>query len=416
MENIRLKSEPVVTVNKNFKKCMLFVSFPIYDVDYIKISILKKMVFDKSSIYNTDKKIYEVNVNNYCLSYSGRIVSYGNNYFLELMLFYPCYDSLGIDVLEDNLKFINEIIYNPYLEDGTFPEKDINDIKNIIKNNIAMNFNDGLWYFKYKNDKIIDEDNYLNSEMLDDPSLLDGITSYDIYDLYKNIISRPPIVFLMGNVDECKAKDSIKRILLDNKFSDIEFENKYRYYAKNIISTPHEITENVKFKSTGIAYNYKVRNLKDEKDIALLKIIKMLFYSTSSSYLYDIFRRDNDLVYRCGTYCYSTFGSLTLWVMTGSKNIDIVKNIFDNILNDINDINFIEEKLKLIKDEVKLDDDLCKESIYKTLMVDFDKYIGFCKKSFYEYIKDINTLDVKEFIDNRLVLVSKYIGVGEEDE
>ena len=416
MENIKLKGEPVVIVNKDFKKCMLFISFPIYNADYAKISILKKMAFDKSAVYNTDKKIYEVNVNNYCLSYSGRIISCGNNYFLELILTYPCYDCINIDVLDDNLKFIKEIIYNPYLEDGAFPTKDIEDIKSIIKNNINMHFNDGMWFFKYKNDKNIDEDDYLMSSTLENPSLLDSITSYDIYELYKDIISRPPIVFLMGNVDECKAKDSIKRILLDNKLSDIEYENKYRYYAKDIPCIPDEITESVKFKSTGIAYNYKVRNLDSEKDIALLKLVKMLFYSTSSRLLYDVFRKDNDLVYRCGAYVYSTFGNLTLWVMTGNNNIDIVKNIFDNILNVVNDINFIEGKLKLIKEELKLDVDLSKESIYKTLMIYVDKYIGFCEKSFYEYIKDINATEIKDFIDNRLVLVSKYIGVGEDNE
>ena len=52
-----------------------------------------------------EKKIYEVNINNYCLSYYGRIMEIGNTYFLELALYFPSYDSLGKDVLEDNLKF-----------------------------------------------------------------------------------------------------------------------------------------------------------------------------------------------------------------------------------------------------------------------------------------------------------------------
>ena len=37
--------------------------------------------------------------------------------------------------------------------------------------------------------------------------------------------------------------------------------------------------------------------------------------------------------------------------------------------------NFIEDKLPLIKEEYKLDDDLVKEKLYDTLMQDVDKYI-----------------------------------------
>lgn len=410
------KNEPIVIVNKDFKRCILFISFPIEEATDVLIAILKSMAFDRSAIYDTDKKIYEININNYCLSYRGEVTSIGNNYFLELTLSFPCYDSLGKDVLLDNLKFVREIIYNPYLEDGKFPIRDIEDIKSIIKNNVNRNFKDALWYFRYRNDKIIDEDNYLRDIVADDPNLLDNITSDDIYNLYKKIISRPPIVFLIGNVDRFSAEKKIREILLNDKKEYVVFEKKYNYYCKNISNIPEEIIEKVNFKSTGLAYNYKVKDLKDEKDIALLKIIKMIFNSTSSRLLYDTLRRDNDLVYRCGAYVYSTFGSLTIWAMIGKDNIDNVKINFDKLMKDISDINFIEEKLNLIKEEIKLDDDLVKENIHTILMRSVDKYIECKEKTFYEIIKDISSLEVKRFIDNRLVLVSKYIGVGEEDE
>ena len=37
-------------------------------------------------------------------------------------------------------------------------------------------------------------------------------------------------------------------------------------------------------------------------------------------------------------------------------------------------------------------------------------------KKYYDVIKDITASEVKDFIDNRLVLVSKYIGVGDDNE
>ena len=82
MDTFRKSNEPIIIQNKDFKKCILFISFPIKENNEAKIRVLRSMAFDKSATYNTDKKIYEVNINNYCLSYYGRIVAIGNINFL----------------------------------------------------------------------------------------------------------------------------------------------------------------------------------------------------------------------------------------------------------------------------------------------------------------------------------------------
>ena len=110
------KNEPLIIKNKDFKRCIIFISYPIIDYKEEELRILEKIAFDRSKKYDTNKKIAVVNINNYCLSYRSKISFIGNSSFLEFTLSYPSYDCLGIDVLEDNLKFIKEIIYDPYLE------------------------------------------------------------------------------------------------------------------------------------------------------------------------------------------------------------------------------------------------------------------------------------------------------------
>ena len=104
-------NEPIIIQNKDFKTCILFISYPIEEEDEAKLRILRNMPFDKSAKYDTEKKMYEVQVNNYCLSYYQRIVVLGKAPFLELAVYFPSKNSLGKDVLEDNLKLIKEIIY-----------------------------------------------------------------------------------------------------------------------------------------------------------------------------------------------------------------------------------------------------------------------------------------------------------------
>ena len=266
-----------------------------------------------------------------------------------------------------------------------------------------------MWYFKYRNDKIIDEDEYLASKVNESPNLLDEVTPEILYNLYKETISSSPLIFLIGNIDVDSAKKKIKEVLLDNKQEEIVFEKKYKHYCKNIPNVPEEIIEKTAFKSTGVAYNYKVKDLKNEKDIAVLTIVKNLLNSNSSRLIYDILRKDNDLVYRCGAYCYSTFGTLTLWAITGKDNIDNVKINFEKIMKEISNIDFIKEKLELLLEEFKLDDDLIKENIYSILMQDVDKYIECKKETLYKLTKNITPKEVKYFIENILILSSKFI-------
>lgn len=409
-------NEPIVIKNKDFKTCILFISYPIEEEDEAKLRILRNMPFDKSAKYDTEKKMYEVEVNNNCLSYYQRIVVLGKASFLELAVYFPSKNSLGKDVLEDNLKLIKEIIYNPYLENGTFPLKEINDIRQVIKNNINRKFKDAMWYYGYKNDKVIDEDDFLVLKTDENPDILDYVTPENLCVLYKKIISRSPITFLIGDVSVEESKQKIKEILLGNKEERVVFKKRYTNYAKDIHSTPKEVVETTSFKSTGVYYNYKVKDLTNEKDIALLKIVKNLLSSNSSRLLFDQLRKENDLVYRCGAYTYGSFGSLTLWAITGKDNITKVQEEYEKVMNAISDIKFIEEKLPLIKEEYKLDDDLVKEKLYDTLMQEVDKYIEAKEKTFYEIIKDITPEEVKSFITNRLSLVAKYTGVGEENE
>lgn len=416
MDIFAKNNEPIIIKNTNFKKCILFISFPIECHEDELLMVLKNMAFDKSNTYNTDKKIYEINVKNYCLFYRGMITKIGNNYFLELVLHYPSEKSLGKNVLEDNLKFLKDLIYNPYLENGSFSKKEVNDIIDIIKNNIHRNFKEASWYYDYKNDKIIDKDNYLISKVYEDPSLLDKVTPERLYELYKEITNSSPLIFLIGDVNEEKDRKLIKDILLDNKLGTISFLKKYHNFTEVSSLKVKEVKETTKFKTSCLYYNYKVKDMNSERDIAILKIIRNLLDSGQSRILFDNLRKDNDLVYRCGAYVYSSFGSLTLWAFTGKNNIEKCDSCFSEVMKKITDIDFITKKMSLILERAKLEKELMTEKIYDILMEEIDKYIEYKTNSFYDNIKDITPKEVKDFIENRLVLVSKYVGVGEENE
>ena len=196
---------------------------------------------------------------------------------------------------------------------------------------------------------------------------------------------------------------------------EVENKKKYNYYAKKIVDRPNIIKENTNFKSSYISYNYKVKDIVDYHDVALLGVVKCLLNSTKSRVVFDVLRTARGLVYKCGAYYYKSFGTLSVWASTGKKNIDKCDASIDYIMKNINNIDFIKEKLPLIKEQAKDTDLLNSEDIYNILMEKIDYYIGVLECTFYDAIKDITPEMVQNFIDNRLVLVSKYIGVGTDE-
>lgn len=402
-------NEPLVIKNNDFKRCIIFISYPIIDYREEILKILERIAFNRSNKYNTDQKIAVVNINNYCLSYDSKIAFIGNSPFLEFSLSYPSYECLGEDVLEDNLNFIKEIIYNPYLEDGVFPKNKVEDAITFYKNNVDRISTDFFSYYDYKNDLLIDENDYLISKVFKNPSLLDNVTPKGLYDTYNKIISGSPLVYLIGNVDIDKSKELIKKILLNNKISKVRFKMDYYVYAKCIPDKVDVITEDSSFSTVGVYCNYKVRNINSVRDTVLLSVVKNLLYSNVSNILFDSLRKDNDLVYRCYTR-YTKFGTLTLASFTDKGNFKMIFDIYNDVMKVIEDINYIEDKLPLIIENARIDNELSKENLGDILYEHIDKHLEYVKDKYYDILKTITKEEVSDFIKNRLVMVSKYVG------
>lgn len=404
-------NNPVVIYNKNFMECVLVISFPIknYREEYLKV--LDYVVCGKSGKYNTDKKKYLAVIDNYLLSCNGGISFIGNSPFLEYRLSFPSYNCLGVDVLERNLLFIKELIYDSI----DFTEDRIDDIKFVVKGNISRQFKDAFWYYDYKNSELIDENNFLVSRFMKNFDLLDSVTSDSLFEFYKSIISEAPIVFLAGDVP-LGSEDIIKRVFLDNKICNICFEKKYDCFCRNISPKTIVTREKTLFKTSALYYTYKVKDMKSDRDRALLMIVKWLISSKDSDVLYDVLRSKNNLVYRCFSDCYLNFGALIIKAFTDKENIDLVCTLYNEIMLKISDVCYISEKLPLFAKQVLIDKKLKREKIWDILFEEVDNFFEHDVDSILQLTLDITSSEVSDFITNRLILTNIYIGEGDSGE
>lgn len=49
-------NEPLVIKNNDFKRCIIFISYPIIDYREEILKILERIAFNRSNKYNTDQK------------------------------------------------------------------------------------------------------------------------------------------------------------------------------------------------------------------------------------------------------------------------------------------------------------------------------------------------------------------------
>ena len=405
------ENAPIVMYNNNFRECILYISYPIYDYKDEFLKVLENVICDKSIKYDTDKKKYLAIIDNYLLSCNGRISFLGDTPFLEFKVSFPSYNSLGVDIFKNNLLFIKELIYNAL----SFKEDRVNDIKTIIKENINKRFKDAFWYYDYMNDKLIDEGNFLVSNVILNPDLLDNVNSENLFDFYQKIISGSPFVFLIGDV----ANDSeriIKDVFLDGVIKNVSFEKRYSHFCKNINSEVDVFREKTCFKTSAVYYSYKVRDMESDRDRVLLLIIKMLISSSDSDVLFDTLRSKNNLVYRCSCSYYRSFGSLVMKAFTDKENISLVQSLYNDIMIRISDINYINEKLPLFVKRNDMIRKIDKEKIWGLLVIEIDKFFEYDMDNVLDIMKTITPLEVSNFIKDRLVLTNIYIGEGDNNE
>ena len=88
----------------------------------------------------------------------------------------------------------------------------------------------------------------------------------------------------------------------------------------------------------------------------------------------------------------------------------MIFDIYNDVMKVIEDINYIEGKLPLIIENARIDNELSKENLGDILYEHIDKHLEYVKDKYYDILKTITKEEVSDFIKNRLVMVSKYVG------
>lgn len=416
MKDIKMKSSPYILKNTDFRTIQFRVIFPFLrkDEEIAHVDMLPAMLHNLSMKYPSEelfslecKKLYILSA--FCLK-----TVYCNMCYFEFNLSVPDEDALEDGLLEKQLEFFSEMIYNPYVKNNHFLEFEVDREKKNFKKDIDNALKSASLYSNIKVKELIDDVGVYSSSIFNHINQIDEVTPESLYNFYLDKVkNNQPIIFVMGNVNKKKINNLCNKYLYRNKFNDKYFSVDVDNYFKPRKKT-NNAEEDSNFKNSIITYVYKVKDMSYDDEI-LLNVCRDLLTSLSSRLLNKKLRDDNDLVYSSTVNVSLKYG---LFIITSSINknmVDIVKEKILEVINDLKDEEMVSPYLDNIKERFRvslirrLDN---KNSLFKEFVIT-ELGLDISEEEYYKKLLKVKTSDISSFID-RLVLDTVYF-LKEED-
>lgn len=396
--------------NKNFHTTLInfIYEFKIKKEEIIALSIITKLFNKTNNIYKDEKSFQKEKLNRYIIYYNCLNQGINDVYFLNFSLLIPSQNVINEDMLENQIMFLLDSIYNNNLSDETLFEKEKKLYTETLLNG-------------YKNIEFIAEKNLL--DILDDDAVfnklkyrdLDNINCLnldDILNFYNKYIKNvKPKIFVNGNIDTNKLNDIIHNYF--NKLNLVPYKIIKDY---NIFYNDNNYIEKIdksKFYQSILYYVYNVRDYK-EKDFYKLYLINLLLSSGSSGLLLSILRKKSNLVYTASSYSMLKNGLLFIKVSTEKRNIDLCLLMIKELINDLNNIDKYKENINNIVTKLELEKERELDNFYITSNDVVNEYFKTDIKTSdeIEIIKNISLDELKNFV-TRLNIVCQYVLKGD---
>ena len=344
-----------------YKSIYLSISFrkPIKKEEITKYNILFNVLFSGCKKYPTDKElnIEKENLYNASILYNTQRLGNYSHTYIDLNILSDKYTEKNN--LNNALKLIREILFNPLVEDDHFNKKIVQREKKLHKE-ILLSIKDNPSYYAhikaketYGKESVI---SYRKEGYIKD---LNTINEYNLYEFYKHVINNSLIDFyVVGNID---FKEITK--LIDENFNIINNNVNYKenYYLEETgRKKENSKTEKINNTQTQLVMIYKPQNITKRQRHYILPALAGILGGNPSSKLFKIIREEKSLCYTIGSG-YSVVDNV-MYISCGidkSKIEETIKNIkivIDKCSNDLIEAKDIDQMIETAK--VSLDNKL----------------------------------------------------------
>lgn len=396
--------------NKNFHTTLInfIYEFKIKKEEIMSLSIITKLFNKTNNIYRNEMSFQKEKLNRYIINYNCLNQGINDVYFLNFSLLIPSQNVINEDMLENQIMFLLDSIYNNNLSDETLFEKE----KQIYTETLLNGYKNIEFIAEKNLLDILDDDAVFNKLKYKDLDNINCLNLDDILNFYNKYIKNvKPKIFVNGNIDTNKLNNIIHNYF--NKLNLVPYKIIKDY---NIFYNDNNYIEKIdksKFYQSILYYVYNVKDYKQE-DFYKLYMINLLLNSSSSGLLMNSLRKKSNLVYSTGSNVMLKNGLLFIKAVSNKTNIDYVKIIIKELMNELNNIEKYDKNIYNILKRLELNKERELDNFYTATSDIINKYFetDLTTSEELEILKRISYDELKEFV-SRINLKATYVLEGE---
>lgn len=316
---------------KKFKDIGIHIRFrnQLDEKSAVTRSLLALMMSDRCKKYDSKKKMNDILDQMYGASLQAQTAGYGSSQIIEIRskIINPCYIEKNEQLLKSIFAFLQEVLFNPLIEDYVMEES-----RGILKAKIDRMLDDPAQYAVSKGLKIAGKGDYLGISALGNIENLMEVTLDDIKKAYTSMIENDVIdILICGDFDDEKMEKLVREYMPFQKRNAL-----FSSYYKISNDKQEEVCKeyrNINQSSIMMVWFTNISIVDD--DYYALRVANAIFGQYSTSLLFQEVREKNSL-------CYSIFSNLisydgALGVTTGvdpesiEKAIQLIKKQFQRI-------------------------------------------------------------------------------------
>lgn len=365
-------------------------------------NFLSDILLSSCKKYQSEREIAIASENLYDPYYRTNVTISGNYSLLTFDISFLNKKYTEPDIFDKSVEFMSEILFNPNIIENKFDKKAFQIVKIALKKQIESITDNPKRYSLIRLLEEMDKNSVMairKDGSLDD---LEKITEENLYKYYLDVIKKDKVdIFIIGDVDKCDVKDTIKKYFKLNTIKKNNKDNHFiehkKYHLRN-----KEFKENKDVNQSNLQIGCKLINLSEFEMKYVSTIYSIILGGGTDSLLFKNVREKNSLCYSVSSNIYRVYNLMIISAGIDFENykktISLIKKEMNNMKNGKFDesnieaakaifINTCEELMDSPIDIINsyiaknyLDIDLLDERIKNIVNVTKDDIINFSKK------------------------------------
>lgn len=353
--------------DEKFKSIYLALNYimPVNRVENSQNALLGSVLGKVCNKYKSQKEIEKYLYSLYGAAFNVNIEKLGDLYNIEFKIEFINKKFLpkNKDVSDECIKFLYDIIYDPYLINEEFEKNIVSREKEAILNRIKERKDDKLRYSVQKMEEILCPDEAFGMNLYGDEEIIEKVTSKDLYKRYLDVINNSCIMVLVsGNLDGYENIETKIKNVFENKLNDNISLDTLRYNTSNnrILEDVEEVREVQDTTQSVLSIGLRIKDFSMDEYFAF-NVYNTILGGTPSSKLFQNVREKESLAYTVRSRYYRFKPIFVIYAGIQLENYEKAKKVIIDQIEDmkngkISDIEFESAKESLLADLLEWND------------------------------------------------------------